>query len=134
MDKSIKQFQAEVMEWTDHNFPGDLGTDVVLGTSEEVSELVEAVLLLIASTGKLSRASLKLAQGIRGTPEEWRAEIEKEAGDVFIKLCHVATKYWFDLHDAINKRWEDVRQRDFVSNPKGHGLPYDYDTEGLGGT
>lgn len=119
----IRTFQFQVRDWTHHNFPNDIGPDVVLGTNEEAGEAVEAVLMLLASLGRLSRASLKMQQGIRGTPQEWLEEIRKETADVFIKLCHIASAYHFDLHTVIEQRWAVVQQRDFVADPKGHGLP-----------
>jgi NTP pyrophosphatase (non-canonical NTP hydrolase) len=101
--------QQEVAEWNDRQpWADDPPELVTLGAAEEV--------------GELCRASLKLKQGIRGTPEEWLDEIKKETGDVFIKLCAIADAYGFDLAVAITQRWMTVRERDWKANPIGHGI------------
>lgn len=105
---TITTLQAQIAGWTDHNFPLDDAVDIASGTAEEV--------------GELCRAALKRKQRIRGTEEEWTAEIQKEVGDIFIKLCHMAAVEGFDLHDAIVARWREVRQRDWVVDPIGHGM------------
>jgi NTP pyrophosphatase (non-canonical NTP hydrolase) len=109
MQLEISALQDAVTIWCRRNFPGTTPELDVLGTCEEV--------------GELARAALKRAQGIRGTAEEWEAEIQKECGDIFLKLCCVADAYGFDLRTAILARWEVVRQRDFITDPIGHGLP-----------
>jgi NTP pyrophosphatase (non-canonical NTP hydrolase) len=121
--RSIADLQAEVASWVAHNFPEDSRTDVALGTVEEIGEVAEIVLDLMAMGGRMSRATLKQRQGIRGTRDEWDAQIRKEVADVFIKLCHLAAKCGFDLDCAIIDRWDEVKQRDWVANPEGHGLP-----------
>jgi len=109
MEGDIYQLQDQVDEWARRNFPDDTRQTVVLGTAEEV--------------GELCRAALKHYQGIRGTAEEWEAEVRKEAADVFIKLCHVAVLWGFDLGSVIDTRWSEIRQRNWVRDPVGHGLP-----------
>jgi NTP pyrophosphatase (non-canonical NTP hydrolase) len=105
----IQGLQAAVDTWASRNFPDDTPETVVLGLTEE--------------SGKLALIALKRYQGIRGTTAEWDAEIEKECGDVFLKLCHVAVIYGFDLRTAILARWSDISQRDWVTDRVGHGLP-----------
>ena len=103
----IRALQTEVNEWVTRNFDNSELTAVV-GMVEEV--------------GELCRAVVKMEQGIRGTRAEWFAEIRKEAGDVFIKLCDVARFYGFDLSDAIHERWAKVGARDWKADPIGHGI------------
>jgi NTP pyrophosphatase (non-canonical NTP hydrolase) len=105
----IEELQREVAEWARHNFPN---MERVLGVSAVAEE-----------AGELLRAVRKQAQRIRGTRLQWDEEIMKEAGDVFIALCQAADTCEFDLDAAIRNRWAVVRQRDFVADPKGHGLP-----------
>lgn len=106
---NLDDLQKQVATWAKQNFPDDNRETVVLGLAEEV--------------GEMARAALKRYQGIRGTAQEWEAELRKEIGDVFIKLVHVAAIWDIDLEDAVLDRWYDVRKRDFVTDPKGHGLP-----------
>lgn len=109
---AIRIYQSQVTEWVQRNF-GDKATKftAIVGLTEEV--------------GELCRAVVKRSQGIRGTKEEWDAEIEKELGDIFIKLCDTAGHYGVDLQDAIETRWAAVKQRNWQENPQGHGIPGD---------
>lgn len=107
----ISEFQEQVSAWADHNYgPRDI-VKSTLGIAEEV--------------GELCRAVLKRVQGVRGTHEEWSKEIEKELGDVFIKLCEIAGVEGLSLYSVAIERWQDIKQRDFVADPIGHGLPQD---------
>jgi NTP pyrophosphatase (non-canonical NTP hydrolase) len=100
--------KEDVEAWMIRNFPNESRVSVTLGLCEEV--------------GEVARAVLKQEQGIRGTWEEWDNEIKKELGDVYLKLMQVAMVCGFDLDEAIAQRWEVIRQRDWVRNPKGHGI------------
>lgn len=100
--------QEQVAAWVAHNFPDDTPETVVLGLAEE--------------TGEVCRASLKRFQGIRGTREEWSAEIRKECADVLLKLYHVAVVEGFDLGEALDERWAEISKRDWQSNKIGHGI------------
>lgn len=80
---------------------------------------------LVEETGEVMRAAVKRSQGIRGTSDEWAAEIRKEVGDTFIKLCDVARYEGFDLVDVILERWNDISQRDWTKDKKGHGIEPD---------
>jgi NTP pyrophosphatase (non-canonical NTP hydrolase) len=108
---SITALQSAVAVWLARNFPDRSPLTVVAGTAEEV--------------GELCRAAVKREQGIRGTEAEWITEIEKELGDVFIKMCDVADWYGIDLEAAIADRWNTVRNRDWQADPQGHGRPDD---------
>jgi NTP pyrophosphatase (non-canonical NTP hydrolase) len=106
---TFSDLQWQVAVWTARNFPNEDRQTVVLGLAEEV--------------GEMCRAAVKQSQGIRGTHAQWDAEMRKEIGDAAIKLAHVAEIWGFDLREAISERWAEVSQRDFVTDPIGHGLP-----------
>jgi NTP pyrophosphatase (non-canonical NTP hydrolase) len=108
MTGDIRDLQAQVTTWVEHNFGHNNELATVGGLAEEVGEVM--------------RAAVKRSQGIRGTRAEWDAELEKECADVFIKLCDVAGFYGFDLADAITARWQVVGARDWHANPQGHGI------------
>ena len=101
--------QMNVGAWARHNFPDDDRVCAVGSVTEEVGELL--------------RAARKQKQQIRGTHEEWDAELRKEAGDVLIALFQAADNCGFDLYEAYRLRWNEVALRDFRADPKGHGLP-----------
>jgi len=105
---NIATYQHVIATWVLHNFGNDNEFATVGGLVEEVGEVM--------------RAAVKRSQGIRGTREEWDAELRKEAADVFIKLCDVAQFYKFDLASAIEDRWSEVSRRDWLANPQGHGI------------
>lgn len=100
---------ADVAEWTLRNFGEHDAPETVLGLAEE--------------TGELCRAALKRDQGIRGTHEQWTAEIRKEVGDVVIKAHDLAGVEGFDLDDAVAERWAEISQRDWTTDRIGHGMP-----------
>lgn len=106
-------FVAEVRDWILANFGPD-GLD----TRNELT----VVLGLMEEAGEVARPVVKMNQGIRGTREEWMSKLQEEVGDVFIKLVDVADWYGFDLFHVIRSRFEDVRQRDWLADRRGHGL------------
>ena len=107
----LEKLQRAVSAWSTRNFGG---TDVVdaelsaLGLGEEVGEVM--------------RALIKRRQGIRGTHEEWTAELKKELGDVVIKLCDVADRAGLDLAQCARDRWASVSQRNWIDDRQGHGI------------
>jgi NTP pyrophosphatase (non-canonical NTP hydrolase) len=126
----ITALQSAVAVWLARNFPDRNPLTVIAGTVEEAGELCALVnpkiaKELIKRVARLCRAAVKLDQGIRGTEAEWRAEIAKEVGDVVIKLCDVCDWYDIDLEAAIADRWNTVRNRDWRTDPQGHGRPDD---------
>lgn len=124
----IQQLQAEVETWIMHNFGNDNELATVGGLMEEGAELCDAIVAMALVSdmthhlGLLMRAAVKRSQGIRGTADEWQAEIEKESGDVFVKLCDIATYYGFSLSAAVQTRWAEVRQRDWKVDAIQHGI------------
>ena len=100
--------KQDVEAWLIYNFSDETRVTATLGLCEEV--------------GEVARAVLKQEQAIRGTWEEWDDEIKKELGDVYLKLIQVAMVCGFDLDEVIAQRWEVLRQRDWVRDPKGHGI------------
>lgn len=109
MSDDIRYMQDEVDEWNQRQpWADDPPIVVVVGLGEEC--------------GEVQRAVLKMHQGIRGTEQEWRAEVEKEMGDVFIKLCALAESLDMDLETAIGMRWAEIKQRNFTKDPQGHGI------------
>lgn len=107
----LEYMQEQCLNWSDRNFdmpdlsPEDQRALIALtGVAEEAGEIVRAI--------------RKLCQGIRGTREEWIAEIEKEGGDVVIQLMSGFNSLGLDLNAAVAKRWESVGQRDWKKFPK----------------
>lgn len=110
MANGVRPGQRECGEWTDRNFlPGD--------------NLERRALVLAEETGEAVRCVLKMQQGIRGTRDEWMAELRKELGDVQGALYALAHRAGIDLDDAWSDRWLDLSKRDFKGNPQQQGIP-----------
>lgn len=105
----VEEFQLETADWHKRNFTDMSPMRQQLNLTEEV--------------GELSRAIIKMDQGIRGSREEWWAEAYKEVGDVAISLSNVANALGIDLEFAIMDRWDEVKKRNWRKDQKGHGIP-----------
>ena len=103
------ELQLKILPWVRHNFPDENLSTALLGLCEEV--------------GEAARCQVKATQGIRGTEEQWMAELRKEIGDVVIKAAHVCIVEGWSLDAVVRERWDVVKQRDFVKDRQGHGLP-----------
>jgi NTP pyrophosphatase (non-canonical NTP hydrolase) len=115
------KFRDELLSWLRYNFPDENRVTSTLGLAEEA--------------GEVCRAVLKQDQKLRGTYEEWDKEIKKELADVYVKIEQLADLCGWDLHELILDRWDELKKRDWIANPTGHGISYyDYENEGLGGT
>lgn len=104
----LNYIQHEVKPWTNRNFPGYTAEWAALVLSEE--------------SGEVSRAVVKMAQGIRGTREEWIAELRKEMGDVIIALCSLANVFDMELEEVIQERWTTISARDWTADKIGQGI------------
>lgn len=94
----LPAMQADVGHWIDEQFlPGD--------------NLERRGLVLGAESGEVQQAIVKAQQNVQGGPERWMTEVEKEAGDAFIALLGVAHRAGFDLSEALEVRWAEVRLR-----------------------
>lgn len=98
----LPAMQADVGHWIDEQFlPGD--------------NLERRGLVLGAESGEVQQAIVK-APGtkiwrVEEVKERWMTEVEKEAGDAFIALLGVAHRAGFDLSEALEVRWAEVRLR-----------------------
>jgi len=107
--KEFREFQDEVAEWGDRNFPKSTPYQPLLGLAEEV--------------GELSHAHLKGEQGLRHTPLEIHRMKKDAVGDILIFLAHYCHKNNFDLQDCKDMVWEQVKQRDWIKNQKNGIVP-----------
>jgi NTP pyrophosphatase (non-canonical NTP hydrolase) len=97
---SLNSYEERVSKWMARNVP-DAG-------------LNEYGLQLAEETGEVVRPILKMSQGIRGTREQWMAELGKEVGDVFFALQGVCIHAGIDLDEAVAARWEQVADLDLT--------------------
>jgi NTP pyrophosphatase (non-canonical NTP hydrolase) len=103
------KLQSEMAEWVAHNFPNHSPLENTTGLAEEA--------------GELCRAVLKLERGIRGTTDEWLTEIRKEIGDVIICAIFIANDFGVPWEDALQERWDIIKQRDWQVDRVQHGVP-----------
>lgn len=116
----LGQLQREHKEWRDRNFPKFRDTDGLLGVTEEVGELADALLghvQLSSALGRLAHSHLKTQQGIRGNAEEHKAAGEDAIADIIIFAMSYANTNKIDAAKAVEKAWSEVRDRDWISNP-----------------
>ncbi len=100
--------QEEHAAWLERNFPDSIS---VSGTDRSFKGLVEEL-------GELAHHSLKMEQGIRGTPEEHLAEMKDAVGDLYIFLNSYCTSQGWNLGDIIKETWDEVKKRDWIAFPK----------------
>lgn len=98
---------ADVYGWQAANFGRGLAQNYALVIAEEA--------------GEVCRAVLKREQGIRGTSEEWTAELRKELGDLIITAHALAGFEGWDLDEVVAERWATIARRDWRADPQGHG-------------
>ena len=107
----LSDYQEEILRWSNYNWgkpPKYDSFTASVGIGEEAGEVLRAV--------------LKRKQMIRGTYEEWTAELRKELADVLIKVIEVAALEDMNIEVLLQERWDEIRQRDFKANALGHGI------------
>jgi len=151
-DRTLRTLQAEFGPWVDRNFgtlkevggdgltlaefcaelrnTNEIACTAAAETIEQLAKRLDRVVTTLGGAeefGELARAVVKMEDGIRGTREEWLAELSKELGDTVLKCCGIAHRHALDLHDCVWNRWADgpkpIRERDWTTDKKGHGLP-----------
>jgi len=103
----LAELQARQLAWRARNFPNQRPHEALLGLAEEV--------------GELSHAHLKGEQGIRHTPEEVQKMKEDAVGDIAIYLASYCNTNGINLQACVEREWEKVEARDWVSDPIGGG-------------
>lgn len=98
----LRKFQLEHKVWLEHNFPGGLSHDGLLGVVEEV--------------GELAHAHLKRSQGIRGEDSKHVADIKDAIGDIIIYLASYCNTNGHDLENCLKFAWQEVKERDWQKN------------------
>lgn len=102
---NYEQFKIEHEAWAKHNFPNTLPHQPLLGIGEEVGELMHA--------------HLKGEQNIRHTEEEILDMKIDSIGDILVYLRHYCMLNHIDFMDCLEQAWEQVKDRDWIRNPKG---------------
>ena len=72
---NFQDYQDQVQNWITNNYPAYTPSQAALHVCEEA--------------GELARAQLKLEQGVRGTADHWRTNIQEEVGDILNALVAV---------------------------------------------
>lgn len=107
----LTYLQEKTQIWRENSFPPEDRTAPLqaLGVAEEYFELGLAC-------GRLSHATLKMKQGIRGSKAEHVAAAEDAIGDMAIYLMGVCSSLDLDFATCILKAWDEVQQRDWSKN------------------
>lgn len=101
---TLQQLQTEVEAWQRINFKDKKPYQPLLGIVEEV--------------GELSHAHLKLEQGIRGSKEEHELAKIDAVGDIVVYLADYCTQNHISLQDAVERTWQQVKQRNWTNNAR----------------
>jgi NTP pyrophosphatase (non-canonical NTP hydrolase) len=101
---TLIELQEKIRAWGEYNFPNAKPHQPLLGAVEEL--------------GELAHAHLKAEQGIRGTPEEWKAKKEDAIGDVVIYLLHYCVKEGLNFWKCILRAWNEIKDRDWIRFPR----------------
>lgn len=91
-------------------YPGPIG--VWVRNHFPATTVEQRALVLAEETGEAVRCVSKMVTGSRGTPQEWRARLYEEIGDVFIALTALAVWTDIDLDEAVADRWATIQARD----------------------
>lgn len=76
-------------------------------------------LAVAEEAGEVCRAILKRALEIRGTHDEWTAEIRKEVGDLVSTILMLAITEGFDLETVVVERMQHLLARSVNHDPVG---------------
>lgn len=112
---NMSALQVDLCRWHHRNFDRDRDADHALGISEEVGELTEALLGLMAASGRISHAVLKNSQGIRGMGDEaqYRAAIADAVADSQIFATQLCTLLRIDFGTLYKETAEEVMKREW---------------------
>lgn len=115
--------QVRLARWQTEQFGVQSLERPVRGMSEEIGELSEAMLRLMAAMGKINHASLKHDQKIRGLEDtdKFRALMADALADARVYLRQIATAIRID--DEVNFRAtaEEVLKRNWKKNSQDGG-------------
>ena len=95
---TLSELQTQQSEWSRNNFPNQPSWHPLLGAVEEL--------------GELCHAHLKAVQGIRMN-ENHRLNKEDAVADAIIFLCGYCTAEGIDIARAVDRTWNEVKQRDW---------------------
>lgn len=116
--------QVRMWRWTQsrvakHELPP--GVEGALGMSEELGELSEALLGLLAAAGRLSHLMLNVSQGRRGLEhgtEELRQKVADALADHSVFAHMAATAARLDYWTLVERTAEEVMKRNWKEHPK----------------
>lgn len=102
-ERSLSDLQVLAYEWSLNQWPDEDVLSDALGIAEEA--------------GEVCRAVLKRRHGTRGSHADWTAQLRTEAADVALVLLVLAAREGFDLRDAIEDRYEQIKDRSVNHDP-----------------
>jgi NTP pyrophosphatase (non-canonical NTP hydrolase) len=115
--------QVRLARWQTAQFGAAPNHQPVLGMTEELGELAEAVLALMAAQGRVSHATLKAEQRIRGfgDQDKVRAFIADAIADYDIFAEQLCTAMRLDRGALKRATAEKVLKRNWKADPKTGG-------------
>lgn len=112
-EKSLRQIQHEIAEWSRRNF----GDNVSKATGQRMFS-TNALLGIGEEFGELAHVVLKRHQGIRGYDDDakYKAERDDAIADLLVYLCDFSDRESVDLQEVLNAVWKKVQKRDWEKN------------------
>lgn len=104
---NLKDLQAQVRAWGDHNF----------GAENTPIKAANSALSVCEEAGEVAHAQRCAQQAIRGTAEEHYVAAVDAVGDTVIALASYCNRAGIDMAEAVALTWAEVSQRDWVRFP-----------------
>jgi NTP pyrophosphatase (non-canonical NTP hydrolase) len=118
-EKSLRQIQQEIAEWSQRNFGDNVSKAPGFTYSHPLGSLC-SLLGIGEESGELYHVVLKRLQGIRGYDDDQKYYEERDdaIADLLVYLCDFSSRERVDLQEVLNKVWEKVQKRDWEKNKK----------------
>lgn len=109
------QLQVRLHRWHEKNFDRNTVEEKVLGVSEELGEASEALLGLMAASGRMSHAVLKHSSGIRGMGDydKVKTKLADAVADSMIFATQLCTLLRVDFGTLYKETVEEVLKREW---------------------
>lgn len=115
----LSALQVQLCRWQTRNFGAQPDVRNVLGMAEELGELIEGVLGLAVSIGKVAHSTLKHEQKIRGMADDetFRRAVADAIADTMVFTMQLCTNLRMDFGTLFEQTAKHVLERDWKARP-----------------
>jgi NTP pyrophosphatase (non-canonical NTP hydrolase) len=104
----LRKTQAEINEWSEHNF-GEV-------PNSQIPYRISSFLGMVEELGEIAHSILKLTQGIRGDKSKHIEAIEDGIADLMVFLLDFCGRNNMDAESLLERVWAKVKLRDWNKN------------------